>query len=63
VITREQLKKDIVRLVEISYQHLPWTADRFFSAIRQCADRLDDALGSFRRVPVGLGSGVAATAR
>lgn len=46
MITKGQLKKDMTRLVEVAYQHLPETADRFFFEIQHEEWWLDSAVNS-----------------
>lgn len=50
MVTRAQLEKDIARLVDVAYQHLPRTADRFFSEIREGEERLSSAVGSLPNI-------------
>lgn len=50
MVDRERLRKDILGLVRIAYEHLPRVADAFFSKILERPDRLDDAIGSLPNI-------------
>ena len=50
MVTREQIARDVVRLVRIAFQHWPRMVDRFFSAILEHPSRLDEAIRSLSNI-------------